>query len=264
MEYLGLHQLQEMTEARKEAPKITSLKSYGFANGVDHLLQTVVNKELPMDELCIVYTDSSQLPTIQQAIERSGLAATYAEGIPLSHTKTYAFFNSFIEYILSGRQLKVFKKLVDEGQIKIEAVDNLRYLFNLLMTTDGMTIGARFSPLAKQTLEEAMEKGMPQALVDNEVAIRQLIDKMVRLEEKIEQLLAGKLKEAIEILLEISDSLYQRNSQASNIEYKMMKNAFESFLEYPLDLDLQAILSMIKGQNIHQSAEKPGHIHVTS
>src|SRR5699024_660628 len=85
MEDLGFHQLKEMTEARKEAPKITSLKSYGFANGVDHLLQTVVNKELPMDELCIVYTDSSQLPTIQQAIERSGLAATYAEGIPLSH-----------------------------------------------------------------------------------------------------------------------------------------------------------------------------------
>lgn len=263
IEKLDFHQLKEMKEARK-GDQVTSLMSYGFANGVDHMLQGVVNKELAADELCIVYTDSSQLPTIQQAIERSGLPATYAEGIPLVHTETYAFFNTLIEYILSGRQLNVFKKLVDEGQINIEAVDNVRYLFNILMETDGMTFGARFSSLAKHTLAEAIEKGMPAPLVDNEAAIRQLIDAMEKLEVNIEQLLAGDLKEAVEILLEMSDSLYRRNSQTSNIEYKMMKSAFESFSEYPLDLDLQAVLGMMKGQNIHQSTEKPGHIHIIS
>ncbi|HLR42372.1 MAG TPA: PD-(D/E)XK nuclease family protein [Pseudogracilibacillus sp.] len=263
VESLGFHKLKEMT-GEANNPQVTSLMSYGFANGMDHLLQAVVDKEIASDELCIVYTDSSQLPSIQQAIERRGLAATYAEGISLANTETYAFFKTLIEYVYSGRPLHLFRKLVDAGQITIQEVGNAGYLFKRLMETDGMTFGARFYPLAKHALEEALEKGMPDYLIKHEDAIRQIMDGMAKLEADIEQLLAGDLRQSIEMLLHISDTLYRKNSQNIHVEYKVMKATFESFTEYDLDVDLQAILEMIKGQNIHQATEKPGHIHVIS
>lgn len=258
--------------------KVTSYETYGFANGVSDFLRKVIEEKIPFDEVCLVYTDSSQLSTIQREIEKMNLPATYAEGMPIASTETFNFFANLIEYILSDRPLLLWKKLIDENQIVVQIGEDeekrtmdsrqLKFLFHRLLSIDGMTFAKRFKPLTENAIQDAKDKEKPAYLINHEVEIRRLIEVIVQLEEDIEQLLASNLAEAIDKLFKISNRLYRRSSKEVNIEYKALKRAFESFSHYTVEEssanDLRTVLEMVSSQNIHQSLENPGHLHVTS
>lgn len=242
----------------KDNLHIHSVAAYGFENAVEHALMPIHKGDISPDKVHFVYTNASLLPTIYQKVQKLKVPATFASGIPIELTEAYYFVTKMIYYIENNYPLYVLHELASANLLNVTDP----FVFNKLVTTDGMTTGTRFLAI----IEHELAKENPiYTIKENYDKTKLLLEEITELQNLITEITSDQSNQLISFIT-LFTKFYHHRSKTEVIAKKTIENLLQG-ANAVIDnerFELSDLLTFINGQFIQAQAEEEGHLYISS
>ncbi len=100
--------------------QICFFSEYGISNEIKYIIDDIYEKEIPLDELVISYTDRKYIESINLEFQKSGLGISFAEGLDILSSTSYSFIKTIFSFAENYYNISEIKAIFFNGSLKIE------------------------------------------------------------------------------------------------------------------------------------------------
>ena len=113
---------KENIESLDSNRKISFFNEYGVRNEIKYIIDDIVKKEIPLDEVVVAYTDGKYIGPINLEFQKAGLAINFSDGLDILSSTSYRFIKSIFEFAQNYYNIKFLKPIFfnDSLNIKID------------------------------------------------------------------------------------------------------------------------------------------------
>jgi len=100
-----------------EPVKVERIKVIGKANELIEVLRDIKRKNIPLDQVLILYTGKEYVQIAYDLFTRYKISATFDAGIPIINSKAYSFLVNLLDWINSDYEVKYLLDMLRSGSI---------------------------------------------------------------------------------------------------------------------------------------------------
>ena len=264
---------------------INIFSGLGCKNEIREVLRRIMDNKLPADQVEIVFTDlKDYADIIYSACQKTGIPATFSDGIPYYITKTGQALRMFLLWIKNDFQEIYLRNILESGSfqhtlLEEKGAPSPSTLGHLLRISGVGWQKDRYISILKKKIYESNEIAFQMEKEGNETAeyyknraknlqiLKQLCKEILLLipstnEGKVEfPKFCYACKKFLEKNIRITNALDVNFKTEVMEQLDIVSEIITSYIDW--DEALEKVLNVVSGIRIEKSNPKPGHIHIS-
>ncbi len=114
---------KEVKELKDQKREISFFTSYGMRNEIKYIIDDILEKKIPLDQVVIAYTDSKYVEAIDLEFKKEDLAVSFGEGLEITSSTSYRFIKTLFEFSKNYYSVQEIGPLFFNGSLNVESLE---------------------------------------------------------------------------------------------------------------------------------------------
>ena len=134
--------------------EVSFFTGYGISNEINYIIEDMLRRNLPLDEVVIAYTDKKYVPALDLEFKKEGLGINFSDGLDILQSSSYRFIKTVFDFARRGYNVLDLKPIFFNNSLSLEDLEiSSREIYKEFLEGQPLYNRASYSILEEETRE---------------------------------------------------------------------------------------------------------------